>query len=93
LLVAFEAKRRPGRRDPVEDLAKQADQPILPMRQFDRWRPNDRAFNHQPLFSRLEPAMSKTLYSFFGAILGSGIFLLAGREPLQKLINSFKNGN
>jgi hypothetical protein len=37
--------------------------------------------------------MSQTLYSFFGAILGSGIFLLAGREPLQKLINSLKNSD
>jgi hypothetical protein len=37
--------------------------------------------------------MSQTLYSFFGAILGSGIFLLAGRGPLQKLINALKNDN
>jgi len=35
--------------------------------------------------------MSQVLYSFFGAIVGSVIFLLAGREPLQKLINSLKN--
>lgn len=37
--------------------------------------------------------MSQTLYSFFGAIVGSVVFLLAGREPLRRLINSLKSGD
>jgi hypothetical protein len=63
------------------------------MRQFDGWRPRTVACNHRLAPVAWSPAMSQLLYSFFGAILGSGIFLLAGREPLRKLIEALKHND
>ena len=37
--------------------------------------------------------MNQELYSFVGAIMGAVIVMLAGREPLQRLIKALKSNS
>jgi hypothetical protein len=37
-------------------------------------------------------AMNEQIYSLLGAALGAGLFILVGREPLRRLIESFRRG-